>query len=383
MAGLTASVPLLGYTGVGLPPVFEDEIVETLGLSLAELIATRAFPLVLTESLIFSGASVPAYGQVITENLRLTEIQIQNLTYHLTATENLDLTEQLVWGWAQIAVETLGLHDSPVAQQAVTVIESLNLQPVLAAAAIYQKTVLETLHITDALLRFFGGEIVETINFTEDVSRTAAFGPTITETLGLAETYAPLWVLRAIVTDELNFSDDQILNMIFQQEVVEGLEFSAAYLSPGGSVTTWAMNTRTAAVTEYTNYNFNSFAQLGNTYFGASETGLYELLGDDDDGANIISTIKSGFAQWGGSKFMRFKGIYMGVRGEGGFVLKLITGDDKTYNYAVSPRNQRTTKVHLGKGLKARYWAFELISTGQDFDLDTIEFVPLVTDRRV
>ena len=43
----------------------------------------------------------------------------------------------------------------------------------------------------------------------------------------------------------------------------------------------------------------------------------------------------------------------------------------------------KTTKVNLGKGLRARYFAFELVSTGQDFDLDTLEFIPLVAQRRV
>jgi hypothetical protein len=37
----------------------------------------------------------------------------------------------------------------------------------------------------------------------------------------------------------------------------------------------------------------------------------------------------------------------------------------------------------MGKGQRARYFAFELISAGQDFDLDTIEFVPIVVQRRV
>jgi hypothetical protein len=78
-----------------------------------------------------------------------------------------------------------------------------------------------------------------------------------------------------------------------------------------------------------------------------------------------------------------FKGMYLGVRGEGEWVIKLITGDGNTYNYAVSTRNQRTTKVHMGKGLRARYWAFDMISSGQDFDLDTIEFVPIAAQRRV
>ena len=37
----------------------------------------------------------------------------------------------------------------------------------------------------------------------------------------------------------------------------------------------------------------------------------------------------------------------------------------------------------IGKGLSARYFAFELTTPGQDFDLDSVEFIPMMRDRRV
>jgi transketolase len=41
------------------------------------------------------------------------------------------------------------------------------------------------------------------------------------------------------------------------------------------------------------------------------------------------------------------------------------------------------TKFEIGKGIRARYFSFELTSTGQEFDLDSIEFLPIVNQRRV
>jgi hypothetical protein len=175
-----------------------------------------------------------------------------------------------------------------------------------------------------------------------------------------------------------------VLSLLLKPTIAEGIEITAAYLSPGeGSFTTWAVNTRTGAISQYDNFVFNSFAQMGNVYLGASEDGLFELHGDTDAGTDIVSRIKSGFMQFNGSRFSSLRAAYLGVRGEGDFVLRLLTGDGKTYDYAVSTRDMRTTKVHMGKGHRARYFAFELISTGQDFDLDTIEFVPILANRRV
>ena len=81
--------------------------------------------------------------------------------------------------------------------------------------------------------------------------------------------------------------------------------------------------------------------------------------------------------------FRSFKAAYLGMRGNGDVILKLDTGDGKTYTYQTVIQDMQSTKVRLGKGLRARYFSFELISTGQDFDLDTVEFIPLVAQRRV
>lgn len=172
--------------------------------------------------------------------------------------------------------------------------------------------------------------------------------------------------------------------MLYNETVAEGVDIVGAYLSPGDGFTSWAMNTRTGAVSEYDNYEFNSFVKMpNNRYVGASSQGLYELVGDSDDGSDIIATIRSGFMQWTGTHLGRFKGVYLATRGADDFVLKLEAGDGAEYNYAVTTRSMRSTKVHIGKGLRARYFAFELISSGADFDLESLEFVPLVAQRRV
>lgn len=385
MGGLNAAIPLLGNTGAatgGGVAANEAVITETLGLTPGLLTLTRRGATA-ADTLGLSPSVIAYYGQVLVENLRFTLTQTPTFIYQKSLSDALQLSSALIPGVAQTITETLGLHDDPQVQRAIAVIETLGLQSSLTPTFIYLKTVNDTIRFTDSFLNFFGADVVDGLGFSDEVTRTAMFDGPLTETIALSETWTPRFVLRVTVTDDLELSDTQALQMLFSQEVVENLEFSIAYLSPGGSFATWAVNTRSGAVTEYNNYAFNSFAQLGDRYYGASDAGLYELLGDNDDGTNIVATIKSGFAQWAGSKFTMFKGVYLGVHGSGAFVLKLITGDNKTYTYTVNAQSQKTTKIVTGKGLRARYWAFELTSSGQDFDLDTIEFVPIVADRRV
>jgi hypothetical protein len=46
------------------------------------------------------------------------------------------------------------------------------------------------------------------------------------------------------------------------------------------------------------------------------------------------------------------KDVYLGLRGAGDYVLKIITADGKTYIYAVNAKDAATTKVTVGKGLQ-------------------------------
>lgn len=267
--------------------------------------------------------------------------------------------------------------------QGSTIAEQLQISEVLDIPIQYQLSITDTLRVYDALRNFFNFDLVENITVSEAVSNLARHVGALSESVTAAETLSPHFLLSATANDEAVLDDAFDIKMIFQPQVLEQIKISALLIEPNGGVTTWAVNTRTGAVTEYANYEFNSFAQNNRYYIGASSTGLYQLDGDDDAGEPIIAQLRSGYAQFGGSRYTSFKAAYLGLRGDGSVFLKLDTGDGKTYTYKSVVQDQQSTKVRFGKGLRARYFAFELISEGQDFDLDTIEFLPVVAQRRV
>ena len=88
------------------------------------------------------------------------------------------------------------------------------------------------------------------------------------------------------IVGNIQLSPEQLVQMIYRGDpLLDEVVITALYISPAGTTTTWVVNTRTNAVTEYANYNFRSFAQMGNRYIAAGPEGLYELDGDTDDGA--------------------------------------------------------------------------------------------------
>jgi hypothetical protein len=306
-----------------------------------------------------------------------------NLVYTWTVAEQIYLTSALKTAFPQVLSETIGLVPALSASIAVTVLQGLGIAPTPLPSLIYTRTLLQGLGVSDSFRNFFGGSLSDGVGASDALALQFRAYPTVSESINIAPALSNHFYLRVTMADTIGVDDVDALQMVYDGQLADGVEIVAGYVSPDGQFTTWAINTRSGATTEYTNYAFNSFATLDNVCFGATSSGLYKLVGDDDDGTDIIADIKSGFAQWGGNKFTMFKGAYLGVRGGGDFVLKLVTGDNQTYIYSVSSQDMRTTKVTIGKGIRTRYFAFELISAGQDFDLDTIEFVPLVSDRRV
>jgi hypothetical protein len=375
---LTQAVATASALIVAQAPIARDELGVTYLVT-----PVRGHTVTLTQGMGIGSALALIRGVVLLEQLRIVFAQVPNSKSRVSTTEELGVDELLLQARPVLLTSGVGIALTQQAVLSLQILEELGLLATLAPLLKYGQRMTEAVGIAADLSRFLGASLNQGIGAGSTLAGVGAKSVTLSQGVGMAQAQTPTLLLRVTTTEDIGLDDINVLRMIFKPVLSQGLEITAAYLSPGDSITTWAMNTRTAAVTEYSNYAFNSFARIGDKYIGASADGLYELLGDNDDGTDIVAQIKSGFAQWAGTRFTLFKAAYLGVRGEGDFVLRLITGEGQTYDYSVSTRDMRSTKVHMGKGLRARYFAFELISTGQDFDLESIEFVPLVADRRV
>lgn len=152
---------------------------------------------------------------------------------------------------------------------------------------------------------------------------------------------------------------------------------------------TFAINTKSSGLSEYTNFPFNSFAGFGQTYLAAADDGLYELAGDTDDGANIAAAIRTGLLDFGSSLSKRMPRAYLGYTSTGNLVLKVVHSDqgvlrEDWYELTTTQGAPDTRRFKLGRGPKARYWQFELVNAnGADFDVDTLRLYPLILERRI
>lgn len=322
-------------------------------------------------------------GAVVAEVIRIQQASSPAFRYTWTETEQVYVAEALSMAIPRSLTQGIAVAQAFSVSLAITTLQGLGIVSTPLPSLRYTQALVQALTVDDDLARFLGGSLSQGVGVNQGQSVQYRPQPALSQGVGLNDTLANKLILRVTSAQGIGIDPGEALKMIYNGTLSDEVEIVAGYVSPSGQFTTWAINTRSGAVSEYSNYAFNSFARVGNKYLGASSNGLYELLGSNDDGTSIITQIKSGFAQWAGSRFTMFKAAYLGIHGSGNFTLKIVTADGKTYIYSVAARDMRTTKVRIGKGIRTRYFSFELISTGQDFDLDTIEFVPLVAERRV
>ena len=240
-----------------------------------------------------------------------------------------------------------------------------------------------------ALQDFFGLGLSDNAALGLAQSPTYIGSGSLADLVTIEPSLANTMVFNLVSTADIDVTDAELLKMIYAGDpLLDNVCISTLYVAPNGNYTTWAINTRTNAVTEYQNFVFTSFAQMGRKFIAANSTGLFELDGPLDITANIQAQFGGGYFSPGDGKFTAFKAIYLGIRTQDNskdFFLKLAAGDGRTYTYQFQPNagDLMNTRINTGKGLRSRFFSWTLVTPGPDFDFENIEFIPLISQRRV
>ena len=169
------------------------------------------------------------------------------------------------------------------------------------------------------------------------------------------------------------FAMTALLEVVMRSSVHAGDDLDA----PESGREVWVVNLDNNASTTYSNYNYNSFARIGNHYFGASDDGLFELAGVTDNGRPIEAAIALGDLDFGSRHLKTISECYVGMSGDGELYLKVTGDDERSYIYKTRGFGPRLAqrRVELGRGLQANYLTVELFNKdGSDFELDSVEF---------
>lgn len=192
-----------------------------------------------------------------------------------------------------------------------------------------------------------------------------------------------------VFTEHLTATVAQTVQQVLLNALEVGAVVHAHLFAAGEEFDIWVLNTETGGVSEYDGYDYNSFARLGDTYYGAGEEGIYQLDGDDDAGEAINAYLRTGLSSMGSELKKSVPAVYIGYTSTGRLVLKVITTDDgdKRENWyalnAVEKANLSDNRFTPAKGLKSVYWQFGISNLdGADFSVERVKVWRAMLSRR-
>ena len=235
------------------------------------------------------------------------------------------------------------------------------------------------------------GQVDETLLLSDHADGLMQFIARVLEQLQLADEVVPGYTLTVVLADDVVLSQALNGQVDLVAAVHESVGLCMTLTLDGGDYVAWTVNTGSKGATTYTNYPFNSFAQVGGQWYAACATGVYALGGDTDDGQDIAARLRLGMSSLGTRLLKRMADAFIGYTSDGTLLLRVITSDERTgekvaavYKLAERPAlAKRENRFRIGRGLKSVDWDFELENMdGADFALDQIQFAPLVLSRR-
>ena len=216
--------------------------------------------------------------------------------------------------------------------------------------------------------------------------------------LTTVDTYSVSRELAATVLEGLEASGSFDVIGSFSVEFLNNIgynEFATATRIKAGGVEVpgvdpesrvWVVNTDTGASVQYDDYGFNSFFERDGEYFGVAEDGIYKLSGTTDAGVPIEGLVDYGTSTFGTAQRKRLMNVYVGVSSTNRMLLK-VSVDGDTYIYEARSSESGHLKHHrfdLGRGLAGTHWRLQLLNkSGCDFDLESVEFEPVILSRKI
>jgi hypothetical protein len=227
--------------------------------------------------------------------------------------------------------------------------------------------------------------VSETINVLDTISSLYDVISGVIDNITFADTTSHIFLCTTSLLDSISYSHTLSNKYNILEELLESFIISVPTLSGQENYLAYLFSPETNSTTNYNNYNFTSAAIFNGKYVFGSSSGLYEYGGDNDDGTLIKVELETAAIGFGTSNLNLVPAIYLGVSNDAALYLKVRVDGKAECHYKLNKKtnNLDTRKIDLGKGLIGRYFQFELVTTANTFNLESIDFFPLELRRKI
>lgn len=307
----------------------------------------------------------------------------QNLSAGIGINEAIHILVDLV------VSDSFGVQDTPTALRVYTasLVDGIILTGVASNRVDAFNVLSSLVGLLDAVERGLDAAVLDTIGINATVASNLRAISSLLDEIGIDDITSAVVGIYVTLDEGIEIDAALSSSAVLQNAIEDGFIISTTILGPGSDIYTgWVMNSENFAVTTYSNYKFTDMALLNGSYYGVKEDGIFLLEGDTDSGDNIGARIVTAAMEFGSSSLKTISQMYIGFRGDGDLVLKLISDEDQETWYQLNTIDTtlHTDRLTGAKGQVGRYWQLELVSNDSTkMELDTIELFPMVWGRKL
>ena len=149
-------------------------------------------------------------------------------------------------------------------------------------------------------------------------------------------------------------------------------------------MTTLAMNLYNNAITQYTDFEYDSMAVFNGTPIGCEDSGIHKLEQSSHEGNPISAHFKTGYQDFGVPNQKRIRSFLLGGEADDSITLTITSDDGTGSNSYTALFDQGSLKLSGSKGFgkrsqKARYWQFKVANiSGGQFSINSFTINPVI-----
>ena len=198
----------------------------------------------------------------------------------------------------------------------------------------------------------------------------------IIDVVGSSEKFATVSINIPSITSSISLIQDGIYNLT--QSTLKPSLSSYAVLVGSPSKYTISFTPFNLAHTVYSNYNFNSYFNIGTRFFGVTSTGVYEITGKTDNAAEIASEVTLPISMFDTQEKKSCSDAILYMRADGDVeVVAIVNEQEQREGFIINfddKEGLHRRRVKIPKGLNGTTWGFKIRSvSGSSFGVNNFE----------
>ncbi len=157
------------------------------------------------------------------------------------------------------------------------------------------------------------------------------------------------------------------------------LSLHAPEVNVTGDIKIIVTNARTFAISEYAAMAFNSMAKFNGKYLYAKANGIYEGGGEDDDGADIVASYKTGSFDINATEVQKLRNAFLNFRSNGDIQLFTVGNEVNTRLYNITNSTADTMherRAKFERGIRDNHFSFGISNVnGSSFEIKTAKIL--------